>query len=69
MFDGDVFIQNLNLLVRVDNVEEKQHFYSNYKVELRAEVVDKNGTVLDQPDPESDYLIYTLAKIRPEFVE
>ena len=69
VFDGDVFIQNLNLLVRVDNVEEKQHFYSNYKVELRAEVVDKNGTVSDQPDPESDYLIYTLAKIRPEFVE
>lgn len=69
VFDGDVFIQNLNLLVRVDNVEEKQHFYSNYKVELRAEVVDKNGTASDQPDPESDYLIYTLAKIRPEFVE
>lgn len=69
VFDGDVFIQNLNLLVRVDNVEEKQHFYSNYKVELRAEVVDKNGTVSDQPDQESDYLIYTLAKIRPEFVE
>ena len=69
VFDGDVFIQNLNLLVRVDNVEEKQHFYSNYKVELRAEVVDKNGTPSDQPDPESDYLIYTLAKIRPEFVE
>lgn len=69
VFDGDVFIQNLNLLVRVDNVEEKQHFYSNYKVELRAEVVDKNGAVSDQPDPESDYLIYTLAKIRPEFVE
>lgn len=69
VFDGDVFIQNLNLLVRVDNVEEKQHFYSNYKVELRAEVVDKNGAVSDQPDPESDYIIYTLAKIRPEFVE
>ncbi len=69
VFDGDVFIQNLNLLVRVDNVEEKQHYYSNYKVELRAEVVDKNGTASDQPDPESDYLIYTLAKIRPEFVE
>ncbi len=69
VFDGDVFIQNLNLLVRLDNVEEKQHFYSNYKVELRAEVVDKNGTASDQPDPESDYLIYTLAKIRPEFVE
>ena len=69
VFDGDVFIQNLNLLVRVDNVEEKQHYYSNYKVELRAEVVAKNGTASDQPDPESDYLIYTLAKIRPEFVE
>ncbi|WP_456111257.1 hypothetical protein [Roseburia inulinivorans] len=69
VFDGDVFIQNLNLLVRVDNVEEKQHFYSNYKVELRAEVVDKNSNVSDQPNPESDYLIYTLAKIRPEFVE
>ncbi len=69
VFDGDVFIQNLNLLVRLDNVEEKQHFYSNYKVELRAEIVDKNSNVSDQPDPESDYLIYTLAKIRPEFVE
>ena len=69
VFDGDVFIQNLNLLVRVDNVEEKQHFYSNYKVELRAEIVDKNSNVSDQPNPESDYLIYTLAKIRPEFVE
>lgn len=69
VFDGDVFIQNLNLLVRLDSVEEKQHFYSNYKVELRAEIVDKNSNVLDQPNPESDYLIYTLAKIRPEFVE
>lgn len=69
VFDGDVFIQNLNLLVRLDNVEEKQHFYSNYKVELRAEIVDKNSNVSDQPNPESDYLIYTLAKIRPEFVE
>ncbi len=69
VFDGDVFIQNLNLLVRLDNVEEKQHFYSNYKVELRAEIVDKNSNVLDQPNLESDYLIYTLAKIRPEFVE
>lgn len=69
VFDGDVFIQNLNLLVRLDNVEEKQHFYSNYKVELRAEIVDNNSNVLDQPNPESDYLIYTLAKIRPEFVE
>lgn len=69
VFDGDVFIQNLNLLVCLDNVEEKQHFYSNYKVELRAEIVDKNSTASDQPDPESDYLIYTLAKIRPEFVE
>ena len=69
VFDGDVFIQNLNLLVCLDNVEEKQHFYSNYKVELRAEIVDKNSNVSDQPNPESDYLIYTLAKIRPEFVE
>ncbi|MCI7169946.1 hypothetical protein MSB04_05945 [bacterium] len=69
VFDGDVFIQNLNLLVRLDNVEEKQHFYSNYKVELRAEIVDNNSNVSDQPNPESDYLIYTLAKIRPEFVE
>lgn len=69
VFDGDVFIQNLNLLVRLDNVEEKQHFYSNYKVELRAEIVDKNSNVSDQPNTESDYLIYTLAKIRPEFVE
>lgn len=69
VFDGDVFIQNLNLLVHLDNVEEKQHFYSNYKVELRAEIVDNNSNVLDQPNPESDYLIYTLAKIRPEFVE
>lgn len=67
VFDGTAFIEKITVWVRVDNVELLNHFYSNYKLELTAEIIDKNGNVLI--GPLSDYLVYTLTKIKPEFVD
>ena len=67
VFDGTSFIEKIPIWVRVDNVESTSHFYANYKLELRVEVIDSNGNILIGPD--SDYLIYTLTKIQPEFVD
>ena len=67
VFDGTSFIEKIPIWVRVDNVEATSHFYANYKLELRVEVIDSNGNILIGPD--SDYLIYTLTKIQPEFVD
>ena len=67
VFDGTSFIEKIPVWVRVDNVESLGHFYANYKLELRVEVIDENGETLIGSD--SDYLIYTLTKIEPEFVE
>ena len=69
IFEGNKFrlTQEITLKVNVANVEEKEHFYSNYKVVLTAEVLDTNsarvlGTYQD------DNIIYTLAKIAPKFI-
>ncbi len=63
VFNGDTFSQAIRLLVKVDNVENDNHEYSNYKVVLTAKVLGVNGT------DKSDYIIYTLTRIKPEFVD
>ena len=63
VFNGTVFTQAIRLKVRVDNVETAEHFYSNYKVVLTAKV---EGQGVEQ---KSDYIIYTLTKMKPTFQE
>lgn len=67
-FDGTEFMQALQLQVKVNNIESAKHYYSNYKVVVEAEILDAQGNAINATTSE-DYLIYTLAKIRPEFVE
>ena len=67
-FDGTEFMQALQLQVNVNNIESAKHYYSNYKVVVEAEILDAQGNAINATTSE-DYLIYTLAKIRPEFVE
>lgn len=77
IFDGSSIIQAVTLLVNIDNVEDSGHFFANYNVTLTAELfgetTDDNGQILavslDRPDPENDNVIYTLTKIKPEFVD
>ena len=77
IFDGSSIIQAITLLVNIDNVEDNGHFFANYNVTLTAELfgetTDDNGQILavslDRPDPENDNVIYTLTKIKPEFVD
>ena len=67
-FDGTEFMQAVQLQVKVNNIESARHYYSNYKVVVEAEILDAQGNAINATTSE-DYLIYTLAKIRPEFVE
>ena len=64
IFDGSAFTQAVNLLVNVENVEAAEHFYANYKVDLTAEILGADGTV---EISDTDNVIYTLTKIKPEF--
>ena len=68
VFDGNVLTQTIQLKVNVTNVEaaDIDHYYSNYKVVLTAEII-KNNTVIENTS-QTDNIIYTLAKIKPEFV-
>ena len=73
VFKGDYFSQSIQLQVNIKNVESLSHFYSNYKVELTAEILSADSS--ENTDPtvisgtkSSDYIIYTLAKIKPEFM-
>ncbi len=68
VFDGSAFTQAINLFVDVSNIEDNdiEHFYSNYRVELKAEILDADGKSEVSDD---DNIIYTLTKIKPEFVD
>ena len=71
-FDGNKLTQAIQLKVNVANVEEKNHYYSNYKVVLAVEIQRTNGAGVTSPIDGTqcnDNLIYTLAKIKPEFVD
>lgn len=68
VFDGSILTQAIQLKVNVDNIEDGgiTHFYSNYKVTLKAEILEGDNQSVGAED---DNIIYTLAKIKPEFVE
>ena len=63
---NNTFTEKIPVWVRIDNVEAAGHKYSNYKLELTVDVIDDQGTVL--LETVSDYLVYTITKIKPEFV-
>ena len=66
VFDGSAFTQALDLLVDENNVEDMKHYYSNYKVELKAEILGADGKVEVY---DTDNIIYTLTKIEPQFTD
>lgn len=68
VFNGSILTQAILLKVNVKNVEAEQHFYSNYMVELTAEILDKDGNSV-QNTRLTDNIVYTLARIKPEFVD
>lgn len=68
IFNGTSFTQAIRLLVNVDNTETASHFYSNYKVVLTAKLLSSNGTEISDTTG-ADYIIYTLANIKTEFVD
>ncbi len=68
VFNGTVLTQDIQLKVRIDNVEDAEHYYSNYRVVLTAEILDQNGQAMDNTHLD-DNIIYTLAKIKPDFVD
>lgn len=66
IFNGEKITQLIQLKVDVKNVQELKHLYANYKVVLTAEILNKDGTVMDNTNA-SNNIIYTLAKINPVF--
>ena len=68
VFNGTVFTQAVRLKVRIDNTEEAQHFYSNYQVVVNVDILGADGTPVDDTHG-NDNIIYTLTKIKPEFVD
>ena len=74
IFDGSKLTQAIQLKVNVNNVEDAsmQHLYSNYKVVLTAEILQSDGsggTKVVSGSHQDAYIIYTFAKIKPDFVK
>ena len=69
VFNGSILTQAIRLKVKIDNVEDKSHMYSNYKVFLQAEVLGSSATAVVSGTQQDDNIIYTLAKIKPEFLQ
>ena len=65
VFDGSILTQAIQLKINVKNVN---HYYSNYKVVLTAEILDSKGNSIESTEL-NDNIIYTFAKIKTEFVE
>lgn len=68
VFDGSVLTQAIQLKVNVANVESSNHYYSNYKVVLTAEIMKNDKDVIDGTH-QDDNIIYTLARISMDFVD
>lgn len=69
LLNGHILLfRHLDDKVNVDNIEDGgiEHFYSNYKVTLKAEILEGDNSSVGAED---DNIIYTLAKIKPEFIE
>lgn len=63
IFDGDIMTQAIQLKVNIKNVE---HLYSNYRVVLSVGIIDQNGNVVGNTTA-TDNIIYTMARVKPEF--
>lgn len=66
IFDGDIMTQAIQLKVNIKNVDQWEHLYSNYKVVLSVKIIDKNGNVVENTTA-ADNIIYTMARVKPEF--
>ena len=63
IFDGDIMTQAIQLKVNIKNVDQ---LYSNYKVVLSVKIIgpDENGV---ENTTAADNIIYTMARVKPEF--
>ena len=66
IFDGDIMTQVIQLKVNIKNVDQLKHLYSNYRVVLSVEIIDQNGSVVENTTA-ADNIIYTMARVKPEF--
>lgn len=69
LFDGSALTQNILLKVDVAQVETLKHLYANYNVVLTAEILGTDGSTGDNTKRTQDNIVYTLTKIKTEFVE
>lgn len=63
IFDGDIMTQAIQLKVNIKNVDQ---LYSNYKVVLSVGIIDQKGNVVGNTTA-ADNIIYTMARVKPEF--
>lgn len=70
VFDGSALTQRILLKVNVANVENEgvNHYYSNYKVVLTAEILGQNNKPIEKTYDDDD-IIYTLARINTDFMD
>lgn len=66
IFDGDIMTQAIQLKVNIKNVDQLKHLYSNYRVVLSVSIIDQNGSVVEKTTA-ADNIIYTMARVKPEF--
>ena len=68
VFNADKSILTQAILLKVNVKNARARIYSNYMVELNAEILNNSGQVVANTQL-SDNIIYTFAKIKLEFVE
>ena len=66
IFDGDIMTQAIQLKINIKNVDQLKHLYSNYRVVLSVEIIGPDGKVVENTTA-ADNIIYTMAKVKPEF--
>ena len=66
IFDGDIMTQAIQLKVNIKNVDQLKHLYSNYRVVLSVRIIGEDGNVVENTIAE-DNIIYTMARVKPEF--
>ncbi len=63
VFDGDIMTQAIQLKVNIKNVDQ---LYSNYKVVLSVKIIGPDGNGVENTTA-TDNIIYTMARVKPEF--
>lgn len=63
IFDGDIMTQAIQLKVNIKNVDQ---LYSNYKVVLSVKIIGPDGNGVENTTA-ADNIIYTMARVKPEF--